>query len=340
MRAARRACWSASRAPRSTTFTRGPGLSGVVPSPLVSWSGRIDSPYRGLGAFDQRDAGFFFGRDVAAARVLERMSGCLPGGGPLVISGVSGAGKSSLLRAGVLPVRGAGLAAAAEASSWPCVILTPTREPLAELAVRVAPLAGADAATIRQALAADPAGFVLTARQAARAGGAASPSTGRPPGARQRAGPAAAPPDRRPVRAGVKPCERESAGVHRGPARGRHRRARRGAVARGVRGAGGARRFRGPAGRLPAADHGGAGQVPADLDDRAAAAAGHRRAGRGDGVEGRRRPGGGAAEGGRCPGAGPAARRLRGRRGAAAAVARPGPGLARPRGDDPDPGRL
>ena len=46
----------------------------------------------------------------------------------------------------------------------------PDRAPLDELALRVAPLAGADAAAVRRGLAADPDGFALTARQAALAG--------------------------------------------------------------------------------------------------------------------------------------------------------------------------
>ena len=56
-----------------------------------------------------------------------------------------------------------------EAASWPCLVFTPGREPLEELAVRVAPVAGADAAAVLPGLAADPAGFALTARQAALA---------------------------------------------------------------------------------------------------------------------------------------------------------------------------
>jgi WD40 repeat protein len=143
---------------------------GVAPPPLVSVSGVIDSPYRGLRAFGERDAAFFFGREAAAAEVLERISRQLPETGLLVVSGVSGAGKSSLLQAGVLPrLRGAGLASAREAASWPCLVLTPAHAPLDELAVRVASLTGADAAEARRGLEADPAGFALTARQAALA---------------------------------------------------------------------------------------------------------------------------------------------------------------------------
>ena len=128
------------------------------------------SPYRGLSAFGERDAAFFFGREAATAQVLERMSRGLAGTGLLVVSGVSGAGKSSLLRAGVLPqVRSGGLAAAPGAAWWPWVVFTPTRAPLDELALRVALLAGTDASAVRRGLEADPAGFALPARQAALA---------------------------------------------------------------------------------------------------------------------------------------------------------------------------
>lgn len=95
------------------------------PGPVVA------SPYRGLSVFEEQDAAFFFGREAATAAVLERMSRLVGDPGLLVVSGVSGAGKSSLLRAGVLPrIREAGLAAAPEAMSWPLLVFTPTRAPL------------------------------------------------------------------------------------------------------------------------------------------------------------------------------------------------------------------
>ena len=140
----------------------------IAPPPLATVSGVVDSPYRGLNTFEEHDAAFFYGREAAATQVLVRMSRQIDGGaGLLVISGASGAGKSSLLRAGVLPrLRGAGLMSAAEARSWPCLLFTPARAPLEELAVRVAQLAGADAAAVRRGLDIDPAGFALNARQA------------------------------------------------------------------------------------------------------------------------------------------------------------------------------
>jgi transcriptional regulator with XRE-family HTH domain/sugar lactone lactonase YvrE len=130
----------------------------------------IDSPYRGLAAFEEADAAFFFGREAATAQVLDRMSRQLAGAGLLMVSGVSGAGKSSLLRAGVLPrIRAEGLAAAPGAAWWPWAVFTPTRAPLDELALRVALLAGTDASAVRRGLDASPEGFALPARQAALA---------------------------------------------------------------------------------------------------------------------------------------------------------------------------
>ncbi len=149
-------------------YSGGTWTDGVAPPPLASLSGVVESPYRGLNAYGEQDAAFFFGREEASDQVLERMSRLVEGRGLLVVSGASGAGKSSLLRAGVLPrLRTAGLASVAAAASWPCLVLTPGRSPLDELAVRAALLAGTDAAVMRRELTANPTAFALIARQAA-----------------------------------------------------------------------------------------------------------------------------------------------------------------------------
>ena len=107
------------------TYSRMTWTDGMAPTPLV------DSPYRGLSAFKEQDAPFFFGREAATTLLLERMSRLPGSAGLLVVSGVSGVGKSSLLRAGVLPqIRGTGLAAAPGSASWPCLVFTPARTPL------------------------------------------------------------------------------------------------------------------------------------------------------------------------------------------------------------------
>ena len=65
----------------------------------------IRPPYRGLRPLESDDAGIFFGRDGPIIEALDRLRGLREVGPPrlLIILGASGAGKSSFLRAGLLP---------------------------------------------------------------------------------------------------------------------------------------------------------------------------------------------------------------------------------------------
>ena len=56
-------------------------------------------PYRGLGVFREEDAGFYFGREPD----LERLSAALDRHPLIAVVGASGSGKSSLVRAGLIP---------------------------------------------------------------------------------------------------------------------------------------------------------------------------------------------------------------------------------------------
>jgi hypothetical protein len=62
-------------------------------------------PYRGLKPLEAEDAGIFFGREAPVIEALDRLRGLAEATPPrfLVILGASGAGKSSFLRAGLLP---------------------------------------------------------------------------------------------------------------------------------------------------------------------------------------------------------------------------------------------
>ncbi|MEV0641874.1 helix-turn-helix domain-containing protein [Streptomyces sp. NPDC050619] len=93
-------------------------------------------PYRGLAVFEQGDARWFFGREKATALLAGRVRQAARDGGPVVVVGASGAGKSSLLRAGML-------CQAAEGSlgggDWQGVVVTPGPRPVQALADALAP---------------------------------------------------------------------------------------------------------------------------------------------------------------------------------------------------------
>ena len=63
------------------------------------------APYRGLSPLDAVDAGIFFGREAPLIEALDALRGMAERAAPrlLVVQGASGAGKSSFLRAGLLP---------------------------------------------------------------------------------------------------------------------------------------------------------------------------------------------------------------------------------------------
>ena len=63
------------------------------------------APYRGLKPMEAEDAGIFFGRDAPIVEALDSLRGLKERAAPrlLVILGASGSGKSSFMRAGLLP---------------------------------------------------------------------------------------------------------------------------------------------------------------------------------------------------------------------------------------------
>jgi hypothetical protein len=91
-------------------------------------------PYRGLEAFDEAHAEFFFGRAADTARVVEK----LRDNRFLAVLGPSGRGKSSLVRAGVIPALRQGALPGSKA--WTIRVVTPTARPLSVLAAQVARL--------------------------------------------------------------------------------------------------------------------------------------------------------------------------------------------------------
>ncbi|MGH8898433.1 MAG: hypothetical protein ACRDZ4_15800, partial [Egibacteraceae bacterium] len=63
------------------------------------------SPYPGLEAFTEQDAGVFFGREAESKLLFDRLHPMLPEQAHrfVAVIGPSGAGKSSLVQAGLIP---------------------------------------------------------------------------------------------------------------------------------------------------------------------------------------------------------------------------------------------
>ena len=92
---------------------------------------RFGSPFPGLAAFGADHERVFFGRDLASRQATERLRGAKT---PfLLILGASGAGKSSLLRAGLMP-RLARPGAIPEIDLFRPALMMPGLDPFAELA--------------------------------------------------------------------------------------------------------------------------------------------------------------------------------------------------------------
>jgi WD40 repeat protein len=132
------------------------------PGAEVRWEG---CPYRGLLPFGEAEAEIFYGRERLTTDLAVMVAGQANRGGLIVVTGASGAGKSSLLRAGLLPALARGLQVQGS-RCWPCRVMMPTTEPLTELATQLAALSGGDPLTIRDALSRDPGQAHLAARQA------------------------------------------------------------------------------------------------------------------------------------------------------------------------------
>lgn len=103
-------------------------------------------PYLGLAAYGPDDADRFCGRD----RLVAALTDLLTRRRFVAVVGASGSGKSSLLRAGLLP------ALRADGDRLSTVLISPGRHPLRECAAQLAVGLGRDPAELAAELAADP----------------------------------------------------------------------------------------------------------------------------------------------------------------------------------------
>ncbi|HEY7072784.1 MAG TPA: BTAD domain-containing putative transcriptional regulator, partial [Acidimicrobiales bacterium] len=92
----------------------------------------LPNPYKGLRAFDEPDAADFFGRAALVDALVDRLAAGGRSGRLVVVVGGSGSGKSSVVRAGLLPRVRSG--AVPGSDTWFVATMVPGPAPFEELA--------------------------------------------------------------------------------------------------------------------------------------------------------------------------------------------------------------
>jgi WD40 repeat protein/DNA-binding CsgD family transcriptional regulator len=98
---------------------------GIAPSTL------LENPYKGLRAFQEADAPDFFGREALVQQLFDRLAEDHPLARFLAVVGPSGSGKSSVVRAGLIPALRAGRLPGSE--RWFVTDMLPGTHPFEEL---------------------------------------------------------------------------------------------------------------------------------------------------------------------------------------------------------------
>jgi DNA-binding SARP family transcriptional activator len=136
-------------------------VAGPRPAP------EIESPYKGLRPFAEADADDFFGRDALVQELLARLTGTGDDGpNPrfLAVVGPSGSGKSSAVRAGLIPALRRG--AIAGSDRWVIATCTPGAHPYEELEAALLRVAVNPPESLLSQLLDDERGLLRAARRA------------------------------------------------------------------------------------------------------------------------------------------------------------------------------
>ncbi|CAL9521926.1 hypothetical protein SUDANB140_03872 [Streptomyces sp. enrichment culture] len=112
-------------------------------------------PYRGLAAYRLEDAGWFFGRERSTDALVAQLRAAEDAGGLVMLVGASGAGKSSLLNAGLVPALRSGAPDSGAGPPREVLQLVPGADPLGEL-TRLLPELRPAADAARRAAAVEP----------------------------------------------------------------------------------------------------------------------------------------------------------------------------------------
>lgn len=138
---------------RSTGKTAATGLMILPP---------LENPYKGLQAFQMADEQDFFGREKLTEKLLARLESEGADGRFLAIVGPSGSGKSSLVKAGLIPALWRGELPGSE--RWFITDLIPGMHPLDQLEVALIKIATHHPDSIHEQLVRDERGLVRAAQ--------------------------------------------------------------------------------------------------------------------------------------------------------------------------------
>jgi ABC-type glycerol-3-phosphate transport system substrate-binding protein/serine/threonine protein kinase len=123
--------------------------AGFAPSSVEPLT-RPTNPYKGLEPFEEVDASAFFGRQRLIERMIARMGGKRSPAHFLAVVGPSGGGKSSVVRAGLIPALRSG--AIPGSDGWYITVMTPGSRPFESLARALAQVAVAAPPTLLEQL--------------------------------------------------------------------------------------------------------------------------------------------------------------------------------------------
>jgi WD40 repeat protein/serine/threonine protein kinase/DNA-binding SARP family transcriptional activator len=123
----------------------------------------IRNPYKGLRAFLEADAADFFGRELVTQRLLRRLEEDEESSRFLAVVGPSGSGKSSVVRAGLVPALRRGALPGSE--RWYVIDLLPGPHPMQELESALIGLAVEPPPSLLDMLEGDVLGLVAAAER-------------------------------------------------------------------------------------------------------------------------------------------------------------------------------
>ncbi len=120
-----------------------------------------ENPYKGLRAFQAADNQDFFGREKITAKLIKRLGESGESGRFLAVVGPSGSGKSSLVKAGLIPAVWRGELPGSE--KWFVVEMLPGSRPLDELEIALTKIAANQAGNLHEHLSRDAFGLARVA---------------------------------------------------------------------------------------------------------------------------------------------------------------------------------